>query len=110
MSAPKPIRVERPSKAAIGRIAENQPQLLNLLVAYFVFEWRSVRMGSPPHGIDQMGVTAMVPNYVDMWTDCHDGIRRDGVDVAVALLMRCPSSRLANEAGYLSGWLAEVSK
>ena len=110
MSAPKPLRVDRPSKAAIGRIAENQPQLLNLLVAYFVFEWRSVRMGDPAHGIDQTGITAVIPNYVEMWSDCHDGIRRSGIDTAVALLLVCPDSRTANEPGYLSGWLEEVSK
>ena len=110
MSAPQPLRVERPSKAAIGRIAENQPLLLNLLVAYFVFEWRSVRMGDPAHGIDQCGVTAVIPNYIELWTDCHDGVRRDGVNVAVALLLRSPPSRTAREPGYLSAWLAEVSE
>ena len=56
----QPLRVDRPSKAAIGRIAENQPLLLNLLVAYFVFEWRSVRMGDPAHGIDNVGFAAAV--------------------------------------------------
>jgi len=110
MSTSKPVRVDRPSKAAIGRIAENQPLLLNLLVAYFVFEWRSVRMGDPAHGIDQTGMTAVIPNYIELWTDRHDGIVRNGINVAVALLLQCPESRTVTEPGYVSAWLAEVSQ
>lgn len=106
----QPLRVDRPSKAAIGRIAENQPMLLNLLVAYFVFEWRSVRMGDPAHGIDQTGMTAVIPNYVELWTDRHDGILRNGIDTAVSLLLQCPMSRTSSEPGFVTDWLAKVSQ
>jgi len=91
--------VDRPSKEAIGRIAENQPGLLNLLCAYFVFEWQEVRIGSPSHGFDQAGVRAVVPDYVDMW----------GVDAVVHYLLQCPSKRDSSGPGFVSEWLADIS-
>ena len=94
--------VRRPSAAAIGRLAENNPQMLNLLVAFFVFEWRSVTMGRVPHGVDQTGMTCHVPDYITMWTDAHDGILRNGIDVAVSLLLAAPKSRKMDGPGLLS--------
>jgi len=99
-------RIDLPTKVSIGKIAENQPQLLNLLLAYFVFEWRQVRAGNPSHGIDQLGVSKLIPDYVEMWTDSE----RDGVDTAVHLLLNCPKGRTIDEPGYLSEWLAKVSQ
>jgi hypothetical protein len=110
MSKPIPARVLRPSKAAIGRIAENNPFLLNLLIAYFVFEWKSVNAGKPPHGVDQTGTACHVPDYITMWTDAHDGILRNGIDTAVHLLMQCPEARNMDEPGLLTEVLAEWSK
>lgn len=91
--------IDRPTKSQIGRIAENQPSLLNLLVAYFVFEWREVRMGSPSHGLDQMGITAVIPDFVDTW----------GVDRCVHYLLASPDKRDADGDGFLSVWLREIS-
>ena len=102
----EPASVTRPSKRTIGRIAENQPELLNLLVAYFVFEWRSVRLGNPPHGTDQTGMTCLIPNYIRMWTDFDT----NGINVAVHLLLRCPESRGMDEPGLLSEFLAECAE
>jgi len=90
---------DRPTREAIGRISENQPGLLNLLVAYFVLEWQEVRIGNPSHGLDQMGDACIVPDYVGMW----------GVDACVHYLLRSPETRASNEEGYLSFWLDEVS-
>jgi len=94
-------RTKLPTKSAIGRIAENQPGLLNILLAYFVFEWREVRLGNPAHGIDQTGMTCIVPDYVETWPG--------GVNEAVHLLLRCPAERGAGEPGYVSEWLARIS-
>ncbi len=97
---------KRPTAEQLGKLAENQPELLNLLVAYFVFEWRNVRMGNPPHGVDQTGVTCHIPNYIGMWTDRHTG--RCGVSNAVSLLLQCPPAREPGGPGYLSEWLKEI--
>lgn len=97
------VRIKRPSKAAIGRIAENQPHLLNLLIAYFVFEWQAVRIGTPPHGIDQTGTACHVPDYITMWSDPWSGA--DGTDMAVYYLLRSPESRLMDDPGFISDFL-----
>jgi len=91
--------IDKPSTGQIGRIAENQPSLLNLLVAYFVFEWQEVRMGSPSHGVDQVGDNAVIPNFVDMW----------GIDRCVHYLLQAPESRDGDGDGFLSIWLREIS-
>ena len=98
----------RPTAAQLGQIAENQPELLNLLVAYFVFEWQHVRSGSPPHGVDQLGISRHVPDYIGMWTDRHTG--RSGIDNAVNLLLQCPPSREPAGPGYLDGWMRACSE
>jgi len=92
--------VDRPSKEQIGRFAENQPGLLNLLCAYFVFEWQEVRIGNPSHGFDQTGVRAVVPDYVEMF----------GVDAVVHYLLQAPLKRGADGPGYVTDWLREVSQ
>lgn len=98
-------RIDRPTRAQIARIAENQPGLLNLLVAYFVLEWQEVRIGNPAHGIDQDGKARVVPDYVTMWR----GEFSDGVDVCAHYLMRCPARRQPDGPGFLSEWLGVVS-
>ncbi len=92
-----------PSKEKLGQIAQNQPELLNILVAYFVFEWKSCRPGNPSHGVDQCGKTRQVPDYIDMWSDRHTG--RSGVDNALHILLQCPSTREPDGPGFLSEWL-----
>lgn len=81
------------------QIATNRPRLLNLLVAYFVMEWQQVRNGATPHGVDQTGVTCVIPDYVGMW----------GVDECVALIKDAPATRDAGEPGLLSQWATEIS-
>ena len=103
----KTLSVTRPSKRALGKIAENQPGLLNLLLAYFVFEWKSVRIGNPPHGVDQTGLTCVIPDYVSMWTD--EWSCADGVNTAVHLLLKAPEKRTPDGPGYVSSWLEEIS-
>lgn len=98
---PRKKRVTKPSPAVIGRIAEYQPELLNVLLAYFVFEWRAVLLGVPAHGVDQIGNADIVPDYVGTWPD--------GVNQAVHYLLRAPLRRKAAEPGYISEWLAQVS-
>lgn len=90
--------VRRPSKREIGRIAERQPELLNLLVAYFVFEWQAVRVGVPSHGLDQLRQARMIPDYVDMWS----------LNRVVHYLLRCPPTREARGSGFISDWLSKV--
>lgn len=92
------MSIDLPSRAALGRIAENQPGLLNLLVAYFVFEWREVRIGNPSHGRDQLGEDYIVPDYVGMW----------GVDACLHYLLLSPAQREPCGAGFISAWLAEL--
>ena len=98
----QPADIVRPSKADLGRIAERQPELLNLLVAYFVFEWRVVKLGRPALGNDQTGCRCLIPNYIGMWTDDA----RDGIDVAVHYLLLSPKMRRRAGPGYLTEFLA----
>ncbi len=93
--------IVRPSKEALGKIAENQPELLNLLVAYFIFEWRVLSMKRPAIGKDQLRVLRLVPDYVGMWTD----VDRDGVDVAMHYLLRSPERRSVDGPGYVTEFL-----
>lgn len=102
----KQLSVTRPSKRALGRLAERQPGLLNLLIAYFVFEWKSVRIGNPSHGVDQTGQTCVIPDYVSMWTDEWTGA--DGVNTAVHLLLQAPERRTPHGPGYLTSWISSV--
>lgn len=97
-----------PSKKQLAKIAANQPELLNLLVAYFVFEWQAAKVGNPPHGVDQVGVSHHIPDYIGMWTDRHTG--RCGIANAMSLLLACPQSREANGPGYLEGWMRACSE
>lgn len=107
MSIMSQLRHKRPSKHKIGQIAENQPELLNLLIAYFVFEWKAVRIGTPPHGVDQNGIDCHVPDYIEMWTDRFAGT--SGIDMAVYYLLRCPEYRKMDDPGYVSEFLAECA-
>lgn len=91
-------KTKRPTKEELGRIAERQPELLNMLVAYFVFEWRSVLNQQVPTGIDQTGVACRVPDYVRMW----------GVDQCLHYLLQCPEERTSSSPGFLSEWLLQV--
>lgn len=100
-------RCNRPSKEALGKIAENQPDLLNLLVAYFIFEWKAVRIGTPAHGVDQTGMACHIPDYIGMWTDRWSGA--NGIDVAVHFLLRSPRFRKMDDPGYVSEFLAECA-
>lgn len=93
-------QINKPSKEALGRIAETRPELLNLLVAYFVFEWRSVKLGAIPHGEDQTGKTRLVPHYVTHW----------GVDACIHYLLQSPGRRDSTAPGLISVWLEEISK
>ena len=93
--------IVRPTKSAIGRIAENQPELLNLLVAFFVFEWRVLSVKRPELGKDQTRMLRLVPDYVGMWTDCDN----DGVDAAVHYLLLSPARRKVDGPGYVSEFL-----
>lgn len=92
-------QVEKPTKAQLGRIAENKPELLNILVAYFVMEWKSVSLTSIPHGQDQTG-KVRAPNYVELW----------GVDACIHYLLLAPKSRGSKGPGYISMWLEEITK
>ena len=97
----------RPTAKQLGRLAENQPELLNLLVAYFVFEWQDVHPGNPPHGVDQMGVARHIPDYIGMWSDRQAG--RCGVGNAINLLRQCPAVRDSKGPGYLEKWMRDCS-
>ena len=85
----------QPSRAQIEQIAARRPDLLNVLVAYFVMEWRSVRRYRPLHGRDQDGAVRRVPNYVRAW----------GVDACVQALREAPAERGPRDPGGLSRWL-----
>lgn len=88
----------KPSKAAIGRMAENAPHLLNPLVAFFVLGWRKVFLSVPPHGVDQTGTTRLLPDYVAMW----------GLNCCVSYLLEAPDHRDgANDV--LSRWAVNTA-
>lgn len=91
--------IDKPTAAQIGRVAEETPAVLNLLVAYFVVEWQEVRVGSPSHGLDQCGDAAVIPDFVGMW----------GVDRCVHYLLAAPERRDGDGDGFLSCWLREIS-
>lgn len=92
-------RTTRPPIADLERIAARQPSLLNVLVAYFVFEWRSAKHGVNQHGEDQTEMVRRVPNYVEMW----------GVDTCVHFLRLSPLARDPDEEGFLSEWLKSAA-
>lgn len=81
-----------PSRDMIEQIAQRCPERLNFLVAFFVMEWQSVQRA---HGVDQVGQSRIMPNYVGMW----------GVDTCTYYLRRAPIERTSRGTGYLSGWL-----
>lgn len=93
-------QAKQPSRAHIERIAARQPELLNLLVAYFVMEWQQVTNGEVQHGVDQVGVACLVPNYVGMW----------GVEECVNMLRVAPQKRAPTGPGLLSTWLQIVTQ
>lgn len=84
--------IMRPDDAKLGQIAERQPELLNLLVAYFVMEWQQVSTGRPPHGRDSYGITQVIPNYVARW----------GIDRCVHYIRKCPTVRAPDGPGGIS--------
>lgn len=92
-------QIKKPSKEELGRIAENKPELLNVLVALFVLEWQAISLTSIPHGEDQVGKTRLVPNYVGLW----------GVDACIHYLLRAPMKRHNGSPGLITLWLEEIS-
>lgn len=90
---------EKPTKAAIGRIAEVQPHLLNALVAFFVMGWRRVIVSQPMHGVDQAGHTRLLPNYVGTW----------GVDACVHYILAAPEER-ADGKDFIGAWAESVAE
>jgi hypothetical protein len=88
---------KKPTKAVIGRLAERQPELLNPLVAFFVFGWQKVFVAVPMHGVDQAGVTRILPNYV----------YRLGINACVSYLLAAPDVR-DGDNDSLSTWCARA--
>jgi hypothetical protein len=89
----------QPTKDELGRIAERQPELLNVLVAYFVMEWRTVEMGAIPSGTDQTGTRRVVPNYTRML----------GIDECMHYLLQAPRLRGSDGPGLLTDWLERTT-
>lgn len=68
----------RPTRAQVAQIAERQPELLDPLVAVFVFGWRRVYTSTRPfQGLDEVGAVRIVPRYHRQW----------GVDRAAGTLL-----------------------
>ena len=92
-------QLHRPTRAEVARIAENQPELLNLIVAYFVMEWQGVRFSvDRSYGWDQMGKRRLVPDYVAAW----------GLDAVVDAVNKSPLKRNHNDIGYMTMWLRKL--
>lgn len=89
--------ITKPSKATIGRMAERQPELLNPLVAFFVFGWQGVIITQPMHGCDQTGTARMLPDYVGLI----------GVDQCVSWLLEAPQVRKEGN-DCLSVWCEKI--
>jgi hypothetical protein len=90
---------KKPSKAAIGRIAERSPHLLNPLVAFFVMGWERVFISTcPMHGIDQAGKARLLPDYAGML----------GIDACVHYLLAAPPERTGGN-DMLSTWAESVA-
>lgn len=88
----------KPSRAALGRLAEKRPDALNPLVAFFVMGWDKVILSTPMHGVDQTGTSRMLPDYVKSW----------GVNMCVHYILRAPDSRHDGE-DFITEWLAEIA-
>ena len=67
-------------------------------MAYFVLEWKEVKLMDPMHGLDQMGDACLVPDYVGMI----------GMDACLNALASAPRERSAGEPGALSTWLQNL--
>ena len=89
---------KKPTLATIGKLAETKPHLLNPLVAFFVLGWRKVFISVPMHGVDQAGVTRLLPNYVALW----------GLDSCVHYLREAPEVR-DGDNDTLSVWAKEIA-
>lgn len=85
---------KKPTRAAIGRMAECSPHLLNPLVAFFVLGWRKVFLAVPMHGVDQTGKMRLLPDYVMLW----------GIDECVHELLKAPEERGGDGTDSLSLW------
>lgn len=85
-------RYNLPSRANLEKVASRQPSLLNILLAYFYFEWLVVELSSTPYGNDQTGKRRIVPDFVRMY----------GVDRVMGLLRECPGRRTPTEPGGLT--------
>lgn len=81
-----------PTRWQLGKLAEERPHVLNVLVAFFCFEWRGIFTGAPLHGLDQLGEARKVPNYVSRW----------GLDATIHYLLRAPQRRDPEGPGLLS--------
>lgn len=89
----------QPSPAQLEKLANREPDLINALIAYFVFEWKYIVVQEPMHGKDQNGVVCLVPDYIGMW----------GVDACIQSLRDSPRERTSDEPGGLSRWLEKIS-
>lgn len=87
-------KTQKPAASALVEIARSQPELLNALVAYFVFEWRAFRQDQR-HGEDQNGVVRRVPNYLRMW----------GLEDCIYYLFKSPQERAPDDPGFITEWL-----
>lgn len=84
-----------PQPADIEKLAAHKPHLINALVAYFVLEWQQITVTDPMHGLDQMGDSCLVPDYVGMW----------GLDECLNALKHAPTHRDRTEPGAITRWL-----
>lgn len=93
---------KKPSAAELAQLADNRPDLLNVLVAYFVLEWQGVTIdrGQQPHGTDQDGKARRVPDYCKLW----------GTDCCLHLLLRSPEERAPDGPGYATFFCDEVKQ
>lgn len=90
----------QPDPAELERVAHNRPDLINAFVAYFVFEWQSVKLrGKLMSGRDQVGIVRLVPDYV----------ASTSVDECLNALLCSPRAREHTGPGGISRWLTEIS-
>ena len=90
---------KKPSRAEVEQIAHRRPELINALVAYFVWEWRGVVADQTLHGEDQCGFACLVPDYVQM----------QGMDACIEEINKAPGARESEGRGGISEWLDEVA-
>ncbi len=92
-------RRSQPDREQLVQLAKKRPDIINALVAYFVWEWQEIKLDAGDiHGRDQMGVVCHIPNYAGDW----------GVNQCLFELYCSPHSRSSEGPAGITVWLNQL--